>query len=219
VQAARSAEVAAARKLNEVALCCGCECSLVDKLVDAAANGASIGVIAAALRKGVDGAATIAKPVKQARASENYETLRAASIAYAEKNGHAPQILQANMGASRAYRIRADWTSSFFQAAGIQMQNDVDFKTTEDLLKAVADKGAKIVVITSSDENYLTLAVPTVQALKALPSAPYVMLAGTPTPEQEAPWKDAGVDEYVNVRANNYALNLKMLTLLGAITK
>jgi hypothetical protein len=65
--------------------------------------GPILGVIAAALRKGVEGQATIAKAVKQARASENYETLRAASIAYTEKNGKAPQILQANMGASRAY--------------------------------------------------------------------------------------------------------------------
>ena len=41
----------------------------------------------------------------------------------------------------------------------------------------------------------------------------------TPTPEQEAPWKAAGVDEYVNVRANNFALNHKMLEMLGAIAK
>jgi methylmalonyl-CoA mutase len=218
MKASRAAEVAAARKNVAIDLS-KCECDdVVDILVAAAGNGASIGMIASALRKDA-AATTIAKPVAEARASESYEKLRRASAAYAAKNGHAPQILQANIGSSRGYRIRADWTSSFFQAAGLQMINDVDYKTTEDLIKAVTEKGSKIVVITSSDENYLTVAIPTAQALKALPSAPYVMLAGTPTPEQEAPWKAAGVDEYVNVRANNFALNHKMLEMLGAITK
>ncbi|HNX05139.1 MAG TPA: methylmalonyl-CoA mutase family protein [Opitutales bacterium] len=216
VKSSRAAAVKAARKSVKIAL--ACNCSAFEKLVDAAANGATLGDIAAALRKDA-AVATIAKPVVQMRASEQYEKLRAASAAYAAKHGHAPQILQANLLASRAYRIRADWTSAFFNASGIQMLNDVDYKTTEDLVKAVAEKGVKVVVITSSDDNYATLAVPTAQALKALPNAPYVMLAGTPTPEQEAPWKAAGVDEYVNVRANNYALNLKMLEMTGAITK
>jgi len=211
VKAQRSAEVSKTRKSITIAD------TKVESLIDAASKGASVGEIAAALRK--EAPASIAKPVVQTRAAEPYEKLRAASAAYAAKHGHAPQILQANMLASRAYRIRADWTSSFFNAAGIQMLNDVDYKTTEDLVKAVAEKGVKVVVITSSDDNYLTLAETTAKALKALPNAPYVMLAGTPTPEQEAPWKAAGVDEYVNVRANNYALNHKMLELTGAIAK
>jgi methylmalonyl-CoA mutase len=211
VKAARSGEVAKARKAVKIAD------TKVESLVKAASEGATLGDIAAALRK--EAPASIAKPVVQTRASVPYEKLRAASAAYAAKNGHAPQILQANMLPSRAYRIRADWTSSFFNAAGIQMLNDVDYKTPEDVVKAVAEKGVKVVVITSSDDNYLTIAEATAKALKAMPNAPYVMLAGTPTPEQEAPWKAAGVDEYVNVRANNYALNLKMLELTGAITK
>jgi methylmalonyl-CoA mutase len=219
VKAARAAEVAAARKVDHVCLCEVKEGAVVDTLVKAAGEGASIGVMADALRKDAAQAASIAKPVAEARASESYEKLRRASADYAAKNGHAPEILQANMGSSRGYRIRADWTSSFFNAAGIKMASDVDFKTPEDLLKAVEAKGSKVVVITSSDENYLVVAESTAKALKALPKAPYVLLAGTPTPEQEAPWKAAGVDEYVNVRANNFALNHKMLEMLGAITK
>lgn len=211
VKAARSAEVVKARKSVTLAD------TKMESLIKAASEGATIGDIAAALRK--EAPATIAKPVAQTRASVQYEKLRAASAAYAVKNGHAPQILQANMLPSRSYRIRADWTSSFFNASGIQMLNDVDYKTPEEVVKAVSEKGVKIVVITSSDDNYLTIAEATAKALKAMPNAPYVMLAGTPTPEQEAPWKAAGVDEYVNVRANNYALNLKMLELTGAITK
>jgi methylmalonyl-CoA mutase len=99
------------------------------------------------------------------------------------------------------------------------MLNEVDFKTVEDAVKAAVDSKAKVVVITSSDDNYATYAVDTAKALKALPQAPYVMLAGAPTPETEQAWKDAGIDEYVNVRANNYALNRKMLVLTGALAK
>jgi methylmalonyl-CoA mutase len=216
IKTKRSAEVAASRK--KVAIDIGDKCPTC-VLADAALAGASVGEIAAVLRNGDAAPATIAKPVAEVRAAQDYEKLRNASAAYAAKHGHAPQILQANMLPSRAYRIRADWTSSFFNASGIQMLNDVDYKTPEDLVKAVADKGAKVVVITSSDDNYLTIAEATAKALKALPNTPYVLLAGTPTPEQEAPWKAAGVDEYVNVRANNFALNHKMLEMLGAIAK
>jgi methylmalonyl-CoA mutase len=216
IKAERSAAVAAARKAVAIDLEGKCPTCV---LADAALAGASIGDMAAALRKGDAAPATIAKPLAEVRASESYEKLRAASAAYAAKEGHAPQILQANMGSSRAYRIRADWTSAFFNAAGIQMLNTVDFKNPEDAVKAAETAGAKVVVITSSDENYVTMAEATAKAFKAMANAPYVLLAGTPTPEQEAPWKAAGVDEYVNVRANNYALNLKMLQLTGAIAK
>ena len=216
IKAERSAAVIAARKKVSIDLSGKCPtCTLAD----AALAGASIGELAAALRKDDTAPATIAKPLADVRASESYEKLRTASAAYAVKNGHAPQILQANMGSSRAYRIRADWTSSFFNASGIQMLNTVDFKTPEEAVKAAETSGVKVVVITSSDENYLTVAEATAKALKAMANPPYVMLAGTPTPEQEAPWKAAGVDEYVNVRANNYSLNLKMLELTGALTK
>jgi len=216
IKAERSAAVAAARKAVAIDLEGKCPTCV---LADAALAGASIGDMAAALRKGDAAPATIAKPLAEVRASESYEKLRAASAAYAAKEGHAPQILQANMGSSRAYRIRADWTSAFFNAAGNQMLNTVDFKNPEDAVKAAETAGAKVVVITSSDENYVTMAEATAKAFKAMANAPYVLLAGTPTPEQEAPWKAAGVDEYVNVRANNYALNLKMLQLTGAIAK
>ncbi|MBN1404449.1 MAG: acyl-CoA mutase large subunit family protein [Opitutales bacterium] len=216
VFAARSAAVKAARKMDSIHMCGCCSCSVVSKLIEAAGEGATIGAMSELLR---EGKAEIEKPVVAHRASEQYEELRAASIAYAAKNGHAPQILQANMGASRAYRIRADWTSAFFNAAGIQMLNEVDFKTVEDAVKAAVDSKAKVVVITSSDDNYATYAVDTAKALKALPETPYVMLAGAATPETELVWKDAGIDEYVNVRANNYALNRKMLVLTGALEK
>ncbi|MFA5257805.1 MAG: methylmalonyl-CoA mutase family protein [Opitutales bacterium] len=217
--AERSAAVKAARKSGEIEFCSCCSCSLMDMLIDTASEGASLGMIADALRCEDAGPASIAKPVPQVRASQPYEELRTASLAYAAKNGHAPQILQANMGASRSYRIRADWTCSFFQSAGIQMLADEDFKSVEDAVKAAVDKKARVVVITSSDENYATYAIATAQALKALPEPPYVMLAGAVAPENEQAWKDAGIDEYVNVRANNYLLNRKMLVLLGAIAK
>lgn len=216
VQAERAAAVKAARKADKVALAPAC--TVMDKIVSAAESGASLGAIASALRAGAE-PVKIAKPVEQHRAAEQYEKLRAASAAYAKKTGHAPQILQANMLPSRSYRIRADWTSSFFQAAGIQMLNDVDFDSPEAAAKAAAEKGAKVVVITSSDDNYATVAIPTAQALKALPNPPYIMLAGAVTPENEQAWKDAGISEYVNVRVNNYQLNLKMLEMTGAITK
>ena len=48
----------------------------------------------------------------EALIGEEYEALRDASAAFATKTGAAPAILQLNMGPSRKYRLRADWTAA-----------------------------------------------------------------------------------------------------------
>jgi methylmalonyl-CoA mutase len=73
------------------------------------------------------------------RAAEEYEALRDASAAFAAKTGAAPAILQLNIGPSRKYRLRADWTAAFFEAAGFAVDGKRDFKGIDDAVAALTE--------------------------------------------------------------------------------
>ncbi|MDP3849232.1 MAG: acyl-CoA mutase large subunit family protein [Luteolibacter sp.] len=162
-----------------------------------------------------DGAPTVtALPPR--RAAEEYEALRDASAAFSAKTGAAPSILQLNIGPSGRYRLRADWTASFFEAAGFVIDGTRDFPTIEDAVKALAASKAEIAVITSDDATYLTTVAPLAAAAKAAKPGISLLVAGAPG-DNEAAWRAAGVDDFVNVRSNNYELNEQLLKKAGVL--
>jgi methylmalonyl-CoA mutase len=150
------------------------------------------------------------------RAAEEYEALRDASAAFAAKTGAAPAILQLNMGPSRKYRLRADWTAAFFEAAGFAIDGKRDFKSRDDAIAALTESSAAIAVITSDDATYLETAEALAQAVKAAKPAIHLLLAGAPG-DHEAAWRAAGIDDFVNVRSNNFELNEQLLKKAGVI--
>ncbi len=150
------------------------------------------------------------------RAAEEFEALRDASAAFAAKTGAAPAILQLNIGPSRKYRLRADWTAAFFEAAGFAIDGKRDFKTIDDAVSALAESSATIAIITSDDATYLESVEPLAQAIKSAKPGTHLLLAGAPG-ETEAIWRAAGVDDFVNVRSNNYELNEQLLKISGVI--
>ena len=73
-----------------------------------------------------------------------------------------------------------------------------------------------MVVLCSTDDTYPALVPACAQALKAAAKPPIVVLAGLPaTPELQAQFKAAGVDEFIHVRANCPKLLAGFLTRLG----
>jgi methylmalonyl-CoA mutase len=150
------------------------------------------------------------------RAAEEYEALRDASAAFAAKTGAAPAILQLNIGPSRKYRLRADWTAAFFEAAGFAVDGKRDFKGIEDAIAALAESSAPIAVITTDDATYLETVEPLAQAVKAAKPAIHLLLAGAPG-DNEPAWRAAGINDFVNVRSNNYELNEQLLKKAGVI--
>ena len=71
-------------------------------------------------------------------------------------------------------------------------------------------------MLCSTDDTYPALVPPCAQALKAAAKPPLVVLAGLPaTPELQAQFKSAGVDEFIHVRANCPKLLDGFLTRLG----
>ncbi len=155
-----------------------------------------------------------ARPIATNRAASEIEGMRLAAAKLVNE-GTPPVIHQLNMGPSSRYRIRADWTSAFFQVGGLQVLNEDDYEGVDAAVAALAGSGARVAVITSDDEAYAATVEPLAMAIKAADSEILVYVAGAPG-ENETSWAAAGVDGYVNVRVNNYELNRKLLEQLGA---
>jgi len=192
------------------------DATMMEQAIAAAKNGA--GKIALAVATGLTSCEGIpaVTPLAARRAAEEYEALRDASAAFAVKTGSAPAVLQLNIGPSGRYRLRADWTASFFEAAGFSVDGVRDLANVEDAVKALIDSPAGIAVITSDDATYLEMVVPLASAVQGARPGITLLVAGAPG-DNEAAWRAAGVDEFVNVRSNNYELNEQLLKKAGVL--
>ncbi len=192
------------------------DASMIEQAIAAGKNGSgkvSI-AIATGLTNGAGAPTVTALPAH--RAAEEYEALRDASAAFAAKTGAAPAILQLNIGPSGRYRLRADWTASFFEAAGFVIDGAHDFPDAAAAVAALTASKAGIAVITSDDATYLETVAPLAAAVKAARADVMLLVAGAPG-DNEAAWCAAGVDDFVNVRSNNYELNEQLLKKAGVI--
>ncbi len=184
----------------------------VKALIESAASGATLAELQTSA--GLGTLHEKARTIKLNRAAGEFEKLRMAAHEL-EAKGEVPMIHQLNMGPSRRYRIRADWTSSFFQVGGFKLLNEEDYETNADAVVALGRGGAKIAVITSDDETYANTVEDLTRAIKDNCGEVAVYVAGAPG-GNEAAWKAAGVDGFVNIRVNNYELNRQLLESLGA---
>lgn len=192
------------------------DATMMEQAIAAAKNGATKASIALAIGlANSEGAPTVA-PLPGHRAAEEYEALRDASAAFAAKTGAAPGILQLNIGPSGRYRLRADWTASFFEAAGFAVDGVRDFSSNDAAIKALVESSASIAVITSDDATYLETVEPLAKAAKSAKPGITLIVAGAPG-DNEAAWRAAGVDEFVNVRSNNFELNEHLLKKAGVL--
>jgi methylmalonyl-CoA mutase len=72
-------------------------------------------------------------------------------------------------------------------------------------------------VITSDDATYLETAEALAKAVKAAKPAIHLLLAGAPGDNEATAWRAAGIDDFVNVRSNNYELNEQLLKKAGCV--
>jgi len=98
-------------------------------------------------------------------------------------------------------KARAGFVLNFFGCAGYQVIDNNGFKTTDEGVKEALKSGADIIAICSSDEEYATLGVEIVQAIKQADSNKIVIIAGNPTESVEL-LKQAGADEFIHVKTN-----------------
>ena len=176
----------------------------VDHAVEAALAGATIAELMTAVTEG-NGAETVTA-IAPHRWSERFEALRQRTEEYkAEKNDNV-KIFLANMGPIPQHKARADFTTGFLQVGAFEVLGNDGFKTIEEAADAARASGADAVVICSTDATYPEIVPALAPKLhEVLPKA-RVFLAGAAPKDLLETYKEAGIDEYISVRANCYEI-------------
>ena len=132
----------------------------------------------------------VLKPYRGAMA---FEQMRL-KVDRSEKEPKAFMLTCGNLAMARA---RAQFSCNFFACAGIRVMDNTYFQTIEEGVAAALESKAEIVVVCSSDDDYLELA-PKVK--EQLAGRAILVVAGAPAcaPELEA----QGISNFINVKSN-----------------
>lgn len=178
-------------------------------VITAAGENATVAEICAALPSRKNGvAAKIAVPLKAMRAAEPFERLRASVEAHFDGPDRKPEVFLATLGPVSRYMPRLDFAASFFETGGFRVMRTAGFDTPDDAAQQALLSNAKIAVICGLDEDYAASAEQVARMIKKVNPTTQVVLAGRPGPEDEARFKEAGIDLFIHAGADL----LKILT-------
>jgi len=119
------------------------------------------------------------------------------------------------MGPIPQHKARADFAAGFFEVAHFNMLRNNGFETVEDCAKAAVESGASVAVICSTDATYPEIVPALTKLIKAAKPDMTVMVAGAPAKDQLQNYLDAGVDDFVHVKANCYEILTKIQDARG----
>ena len=174
----------------------------VDAVADAFAKGAVYADVAKAL---CCGEAPEIKAITPHRWTEQFEALRSATEKAAAE-GKVVKIFLCNMGPIPQHKARADFSASFMEVGAFQVLRNDGFATTEEAIAAAKASGADVAVICSTDDTYPELVPVLAKGIKEAAPGMKVYLAGAPAPDLKPVYDQAGVDEYIHVKANCLAI-------------
>ncbi len=139
-----------------------------------------------------EGELQLFKPIKLYRGSEQFEILRART----DKSEKRPLAFMLTIGNLNFRKARAQFSSNFFACAGFEVIDNNGFENIEDGLKEARNQKADIIVLCSSDDEYLEHA-PELFEKKA---NEIIVIAGNPTCKTDLEAK--GITNFIHVRSN-----------------
>lgn len=126
------------------------------------------------------------------RGAEEFEALR-----FGTEAGKTPKAFMLTIGSLAMRLARAQFSSNFFACAGYEIIDNLGFKTVEEGVKEAFDKKADVVILCSSDEEYVEFAP---QAYELLKDKAVLVVAGAPESMEEL--KSKGIQHFINVKSN-----------------
>ncbi len=127
------------------------------------------------------------------RLSTEFEALRLAT----EKSGKTPKAFMLTIGSLAMRLARSQFSCNFLACAGYQVIDNLGFETVEAGVKAAREAKADIIVLCSSDEEYVTFAP---EAYNLVKGKEIFVVAGAPAEMDQL--KTQGIDNFINVRSN-----------------
>lgn len=133
--------------------------------------------------------------LKLTRGAQAFESLRNVTDKFSKENKR-PLAYMLTIGNLTFRKARAQFACNFFAVAGYSVQDNNGFSTIEEGIKAAKEANADIVVLCSSDDEYVTLAP---EAFKAIDNATLVV-AGSPACMDDL--KSQGIENFIHVKSN-----------------
>ena len=120
---------------------------------------------------------------------------------YAKEHGRRPKVFLAGYGNPAMRTARATFSGDFFGVAGFEILPEGVYPDAITAGKESAKADAEIVVICSSDDDYVAAAADFARAFKAAAPGKTLVVAGYPADVVED-LKAAGVDDFIHVKVN-----------------
>lgn len=136
------------------------------------------------------------------RGTQAYEQLRLRTERHAAETGKLPRVLLAEIGDAKMRAARSNFAANFFACAGFDIVTQL-FDSADEIAAVPAD----LVVLCSSDPEYLAVAAELVSKVHALGRSTPILVAGNPETSEQI--KAAGVADFVHVRSNPIELLTK----------
>lgn len=133
------------------------------------------------------------KPLLTYRGSMAFDELRYRT----DKSGKEVKVFMLTTGSLAFRRARAQFAANFFACAGFRTIDNIGFPTVADGVKAALDAKADIVVICSSDDEYISVAP---EAFDLLKGKAIVVVAGEP--ECKPMLQEKGIKNFISVKSN-----------------
>ncbi len=127
------------------------------------------------------------------RAASDFEALRLAT----EAASNRPKVFMLTIGNLAMRLARAQFSTNFFGCAGYEIIDNLGFDTVQQGVDAALEKGADVIVLCSSDDEYATLAP---EAYKYLDGRAMFVVAGAPACMEEL--QALGINDFIHVRCN-----------------
>ncbi len=127
------------------------------------------------------------------RAASQFEQIRLDT----ERASHRPKVFMLTIGNLAMRLARAQFSGNFFGCAGYEIIDNIGFNTVKEGIDAAMEKGADVVVLCSSDDEYAQYAP---EAFKELDGRALFVVAGAPACMEEL--KAQGIENFIHVRVN-----------------
>lgn len=133
------------------------------------------------------------KAIESSRLAADFEQLRLK----VEQSGKVPTAFMLTIGSLAWRQARAQFSCNFLACGGYKVVDNLGFDTVEQGVDAALAVGADIVVLCSSDDEYVTYAIP---AYHYLNGRAMFIVAGAPACMDDL--KAAGIENFIHVKCN-----------------
>ncbi|MDE6230942.1 MAG: methylmalonyl-CoA mutase small subunit [Muribaculaceae bacterium] len=127
------------------------------------------------------------------RAASQFEALRLDT----ERAAHRPKVFMLTIGNLAMRLARAQFSGNFFGCAGYEIIDNIGFNSVKEGVDAALEKGADVVVLCSSDDEYAQFAP---EAFKELDGRALFVVAGAPACMDDL--KKEGIENFIHVKVN-----------------